>query len=582
MPTAYNCNYNSKKPIFYISSALLITSVIIEPDISNAKEAVDNISSNKKVTTVTNNEFSIPKFFTKKTYNVEMRDGVLLATDVYKPLKSDKYPVVVIRTPYNKNHDDHILNTVERYSNDGYVVVTQDIRGRYSSGGEYEAFRSDGWGDHQDGYDTIEWIANQSWSNGKVCMVGASARGIATYLAAGSNPPHLTCAFAQFAGGDLYDLSYPSGAYRYEFLDGWLTLMREKEQLELLQDHYLYDEIWEPVSLPNRYSEIKVPFFHAGGWFDPLREGNLDAFNGLRENGNESIRDSQWMLFGPWGHVTNDSQEQGDIIFPENSLVDLFAYEKKWVEYWLKGIDNGMMQVPKIQYYAMSATENSDNTTTNIWKTSDTWPPNNTKTTFYLTSNNELQASSVPEYGELSYIYDPTKPIRTIGGNNLVYPGGPKDQSENEDRNDVLVFTSEVLETPLEIAGKITANLFVSSEGIDTDFNVKITDVYPDGRSILITDATARMRNWQSGSIETFMIPGEIYEIDFLIGNTAMTFLAGHQIRVTIASSNYPRYSVNPNIEDMFSTTDYEIVENTVYLNSYYPSSISLPVISSD
>jgi len=509
----------------------------------------------------------------KQTVKLEMADGVALGTDVYQRKGRGPYPTILVRTPYNKNTDTGQVT----YAEDGYAVVIQDVRGRYSSEGDYDAFLSDGWGEAQDGYDTIEWIAAQSWSNGKVCITGSSARGITSYLAAGAVPPHLTCVWAEIGTGDLYPTAYEGGAYRQELISGWLYGLAEGDVVPMVQENYLYSDMWSSVHMPDRYTDVSIPIFGLAGWWDPFREGGLNMFTGVNGYGTENAEDHQWLVVGPWTHGANDTTEQGEFNYPPNSVYDDEVLEAKWFDYWLKGIDNGVLDEPRVRYYLMGA-QGEQEAPGNIWKTASSWPVPATPTAYFLRSDGTL-ATSASTGSPLSYLYDPADPVPTNGGNNLLIPAGPYDQKALESRDDVLVFTGPVLSSPLEITGAVTARLFVSSDAIDTDFTVKMTDVYPDGRSMLVLDGVLRMRSREGSDREVFMTPGTVYEVEVELGSTAMVFNSGHQIRVAISSSNAARYLAHPNVADMFDHAGAIPAHQTLYVDSSRPSSLVLPVV---
>jgi len=298
---------------------------------------------------------------------------------------------------------------------------------------------------------------------------------------------------------------------------------------------------------------------------------------GLQHNGATGARGKQKLLVGPWTHGSWDQTRQGELNFP-NSTRDDLSEARRWFEYWLLGRDNGITSEPAVKYYMMGAVENG--APGNVWRTERDWPPRATVTPFYFRDNGELSTEkSATTQASRGYQYDPKNPIQTQGGKNLLMAAGPYDQRNAESRSDVLIFTTPVLAQPLEIAGKITAKLWVSSSAKDTDFMVKLTDVYPDGRSILVSDGAIRGRHRYSLWRENFMTPDSIYQCEVDLWSTAIIFNKGHRIRAAISSSNAPRFEPNPNTGKPFRADNATVVAtNTLHLDAARPSHLSLPV----
>jgi hypothetical protein len=506
------------------------------------------------------------------TYMVPMRDGVKLATDVYlfPPDTSVQRPTILIRTPYSKRNEmfTHPI-FVWHWIGNGYALVVQDIRGRFASQGIDSLFLDDGWGKRQDGYDTVEWIAQQSWSNGKVGTFGNSATGFTQYLMAGSAPPHLVCQFVEAAGISLYP--YPGGVLLKNLVEVWTKLQGNEYLLPFIFAHSSYDEMWERLDLSTRFDSVNVPIYHWGGWYDAQ---GIEGFAGLQHGGDKGARGKQKLLIGPWTHTNWFNQKQGELTFPPNSTYNDGNEALRWFDYWLKGKNNGIMSEPPVKYYVMGAIESG--APANEWRTASDWPPPSQTTPFYFHANCELTTTPpTATQASLSYQYDPQNPVPNIGG------ADPYDQRFVENRPDVLIFTTPVLEQPLEVVGKITVKLWVSSSAKDTDFMAKLTDVYPDGRSMLVCDGALRARHRYSLREEHFMTPDSIYECKIDLSSTAIVFNRGHRIRVTISSSNSPRFDPNPNTGSPFRADSLTVVAtNTVHLDANYPSHIVLPVTS--
>jgi predicted acyl esterase len=529
-----------------------------------------------------NGGFGISNPYVKTTYMVPMRDGVHLATDVYLPYED--YPphgTILIRTVYNKDNIERYMRgqdyDLEEWVEKGWPFVVQDERGTYASEGK-ESINPGG--DYYDGYDTVKWVAAQPWCNGKIATWGRSAFGNNQYLLAGSNPPNLSCQYVGVATSNIYkDGCYPGGELRRYLLENRLE---EKSFLRILEmENFSLDE-WGEVTLIDKWENVNAPAIHIGGWYDMWTQGTLDAFMGYQYNGGEHGKGNSKLIMGPWAHTQfgYNKSKTGDIRFP-SSQYDTFSrnmFEDMITYYTMDGPDE-YSAYPTVSYYVMGDVDDS-NATVNEWRYSPVWPIPSTKTSYYFHENGLLSTTMPRNYAPLTYQYDPTNPVPTHGGNNLLLSQGSKDQASLEDRTDVLLFTSAVLQKPLEATGPITAKLFVSSDCPDTDFTVKLTDVYPDGRSMLVMDGILRMRNRNGNDHWDFMDAGEIYEITIDLWSTSYVWNMGHQIRVAISSSNSPRFLANPNtVDGIYKNTTYSIAKNTLYMDSSHPSCIILPVI---
>lgn len=511
-----------------------------------------------------------------KTKMVPMRDGVSLATDTY-PLANRTAPTVLFRTPYGR---DGMASTAQALNTNGFAAVSQDMRGFGDSGGEFMMFTDDAWGTRQDGYDTIEWIATNDWSDGQVCMYGASALSISSLLAAGSTPPSLTCLYVLVGTGNLYyDVSYWGGVLRDEMVTNWLDALGQTASYEAVVRHDVDDSFWDPVSLQEQYARVNVPVYSVGGWYDIFSQGNLDIFTGAETSGGDGARGTQKLVMGPWSHASG-GPTVGELTFPDNAILE-WGDELRWFDFWLKGTPNGIDAEAPVRYYLMGdVTESS--TRWNIWKTADFWPVPSTPTVFYLQSGGGLSRSQPPGgVAPSTYVYDPADPVPTVGGNNLVLVSGPYDQRSVESRSDVLIFETPVLTEPLAITGRVKARLWVSTSAVDTDFTVKLTDVYPDGRSMLLLDGIARLRFREGFDREVLAEPGVVYPLDVDLWSTAQVFNAGHRVRVAISSSNASRFKVNPNTGAAIEAEDGTVIEadQSVYHDITRPSQLILPVV---
>jgi len=513
--------------------------------------------------------------FTKETFMVEMRDGINLATDVYLPDGgSPPHGAILIRTPYNKNGSG-----MGNWANNGWPSVVQDCRGRFQSEGIDTIFRDA----HTDGPDTLDWIASQNWSNGKVATIGGSATGIVQYLMAGAGPEELICQYIGAATPNLYTTIYPGGQFRKHMIESWLQSQGSTYVLpELWAQENFSLQYWTNVTLEDNWQDVNVPAVHLGGWYDCFCQGLLDGFMGYQYDGGNGAAGKSKLIVGPWTHVSFGKRLQGQLLYPENAL-DTFSEE-----YWYEILDQYILEEsndfenrPNVVYYVMGDVKNTA-ALGNFWRYADDWPPEHIDDEWYFHENKFLSLNNPGSYSPLTYNYNPSNPVPTKGGTNLdpLLPtlAGPYDQTSVENRADVLLFTSDVLTEPYEATGRIKARLYVSSNCPDTDFTVKLTDVYPDGKSMLICDGILRMRNHNGCDHWEFMNPGEIYEIEVDLWSTSYIWNTGHKIRVAVSSSNYPRYLANPNTKDGINqNTGSNIAENTLYIDSTHPSCIILP-----
>lgn len=503
----------------------------------------------------------------KETYMVEMRDGIKLATDVYLP-GNGKYPVVLIRTPYGREGFEDIAGF---FTKNGYALVVQDIRGTGESEGIFRAFLDDGWNELQDGNDTVEWILKQDWCNGRVAIWGGSAMGIAGYMLVGCR--NIDCALVAIAASNLYEHAmYLGGEFRID-AEEWLKDRKADYMIDVFLQHYNYDNFWKQLDLSTRYDFVETPIYHVGGWFDIFAEGIIDAFVGLQN------KENQKLVMGPWTHEGMFSLKQGDFIFPPNSIFDASQETLKWFDYWMKGIE---FNEPPVKFYMIGecSTENyMAKEEGNEWWYSNEWPPMANKRKLFL-GDGTLGFEKIPNEGYNEYLYNPANPAPTIGGRNLVWEAGPKEQSELEARDDVLVYVTPPLNESIAVAGEIKLHLWISSSCKDTDFVAKLCDVYPDGKSYLISEGILMARHRKSFEREDFLEEGKIYEINVSLGNIAIMFNRGHRIKLFITSSNYPAYERNPNTGDAIRKNEtYEIARNRIYFGGKYDSYIELPII---
>ncbi|MHA1222468.1 MAG: CocE/NonD family hydrolase [Candidatus Heimdallarchaeaceae archaeon] len=558
--------------------ALLISSLIVVTTITTLL-IVFLPSRNQKPGgfnwTIPENSTQTASYF-KVPYMVPMNDGIRLATDVYVPLDiNESLPVILIRTPYDKNE----MELFSFYTQENFIVVIQDFRGFYYSEGEIGLpFFTE----QKDGQDTIKWITKQPWCNGKIGTWGPSALGIAQYLLAPNAPESLKCQMPIVATPDIYKAMFRNGEFRRELAVPWMESNNfPEESLQYIIEHEKLDKFWNIGRIVNNYSDIHMASLHMGGWYDIFTQETIDAYFGYQNFGGEGARGNAKLVMGPWVHTGMFGSPTGEVTFPNQNLGNTLFVTDALFYKWLKDNSTLWDQLPTVTYYLMSSLEENPQHLANRWYQASSWPLNNIPRVYYLHQNASLLlSSSSSSDGQLSFVYNPNYPVETLGGGNLNIQAGIYNQYSIEQRDDVLSFTTPILEEPITIVGQVNVTLFVESNCTDTDFTVKITDVLPDNTSIIVTDTIIRARNRQSLSSWEFMVPGEVYELSFAMDSTAYLFNQGHRLRIDISSSNYPRFETNPNTGDALweNQTTY-VANNTIHLSSTYQTRISLPTV---
>ena len=536
---------------------------------------------------------------------VRMRDGVELSADIYRPDAPGRFPVILSRTPYTKTGGS-TLAIAKFFVSRGYVVVAMDVRGRGDSGGNFAPYVNDG----QDGFDAIEWCAAQDWSTGKIGTIGGSYNGAIQWLTSVKQPPHLAAMIALVTPSDPF-VEWPTGQPLpidiswYHFTSGhvlqnmeavdWKKLywhlpmitMDEamgrpnslwKEEVE----HSKLDAWWEPQRYQNKYDRVRVPVLGMSGWYDDEQVGTPLNFIGMTTKGaDEKIRGSQKMMMGPWPHAINSTSKLGSVDFGAAAVIDMNNYWLRWFDYWLKGIENGVMKEPPVRIFVMGE---------NVWRDENEWPLARTRwTKYYLHSGGHANTASGD--GTLSsaqpaneppdtYTYDPLNPVTFITDASFAQIGGPDDYREIEQRQDVLVYTSEVLTEDLEVCGPVRVKLSAVSSARDTDFMAKLIDVWPNGFAQRLTDGMVRAR-FRSGMDKPALIePGKMYEYDLDLWNTCQTYLKGHRLRLEISSSAFPKYDRNLNTGEPLGMSEKMVTaEQKIHHNREQPSYVILPII---
>ena len=558
-----------------------------------------------------------------------MRDGVVLRANIFRPDDEQaQFPVLLTRTPYGKDiASGHALDPVQA-ARGGYIVVVQDVRGAFASEGEWFPAIHEA----DDGEDTVNWVANLPGSNGRVGMFGGSYVGFTQMAVAqrrvdalraiapmitwdtaesgvltrGGVPElGLTANWTLLRGFDqlirrhrgdrrvlgeaMYRLAgeldrltgggyaeLPLGSYgpldRLDLLDPFAAGIKEPANADYV----------ERFRVTDAYHGRELPALHIGGWYDVFLRGTIRNFLGMRADHPES----QYLLIGPWTHG-NFNHVQGERDFGVASWgglldlrTDLMAYQLQFFDRWLKGKSDAFEGVAPVRYFVMGA---------NVWRDTDSWPPAGaTVEQWYLHSADGARGLSRQTPGDEApdhYIYDPEHPAPTVGGATLLHASlrpGPWDQSAIEQRADVLAFTSEPLAEALEVTGDVHVDLYVSTDAPDTDFVARLVDVFPDGRALAITDGITRMRERDGTgvSLETLRAGG-VYHVSIDLWSTSIVIAPGHQLRVDISSSSFPRWERNLNTgEPSASATLMRPARQTLYHDAEHPSSISLPVMA--
>jgi putative CocE/NonD family hydrolase len=509
-----------------------------------------------------------------------MRDGVKLATDVHKPEGTSPLPVILGRTPYNKNSLDGIgPEAIKR----GFIFVAQDCRGRFASEGENLPFNLDG----PDGFDTLEWIAKQPWCNGKIGTWGGSAGAITQFQMITSGTDKISSQHLTVGAPNLYDVIYINGVFRKALVEDWLRGAQwSSNALPRWVSHPIYDDYWRERDASRQYEHVNAPAMHIGGYWDIFAQATIDAFVGYQEKGGPKARGKQRLVLGPWTHgVLQD--KAGELIFPngKNPPGDL-QDAWKWFDLTLKSNTSNLHVEPAVTYYVIGDV-NDPKAPGNVWRTAEQWPPVKANPTSYFfradrTLSKSEPATTDPVADPLTYIYDPSNPVPTVGGTQLTIPAGPMDQKIVEERPDVLVFTSAPLTNPIEVTGRVRARIWVSADVPDTDFIARLCDVYPDGRSFNLCEGAIRARFRDGRDKETFIEPGKPFALEIDLWSTSVIFNTGHRMRLQIASSSAPGYDPNPNTgAGLRANSETHKANIKLYLDSRHPSQLVLPVVSS-
>ena len=539
---------------------------------------------------------------------VPMRDGVTLSADVYLPPASgqpdERFPVVLMRTPYVKAQ----LRTMESaryFAGQGFAYVTMDVRGRGDSDGVFTPYVNDG----SDGYDAIEWLAAQPWSDGSVGTIGGSYPGRIQWLTALEQPPHLRAMVVLVSPADPFvetptGLPSPMHICWLHYVSGRVNQLMEAvnwlsvyEHLPLLTmdemvgrplprwrsdvAHPQLDDYWEPLRYQSKLDRVSVPVLHISGWYDDEQVGTPANFAGMVERAaTAEARRSQRLLMGPWGHAVNTVSKLGEVDFGPQSLIDLRGEQVRWFNRWLRGRGEGADDAPA-RIFIMGE---------NVWRDEREWPLARTRwIRYYLHSagsansrfgDGSLSPQAPQTEAQDVYVYDPARPAPFITEPTSSQIGGPDDYSAVERRDDVLVYVTEPLSADMEVTGPITVELYAASSAPDTDFMAKLVDVHPTGFTQRLCDGMVRARFRDGMDRPSLIQPGEIYKYTVDCWNTAQVFRAGHRIGLEIASSAFPKYDRNLNTgAPLGQTSEMSVATQRIYHDAEHPSCVILPII---
>jgi hypothetical protein len=553
---------------------------------------------------------------------MQTRDGVTLRADIYRPAGDGPFFVLLQRTPYNK---DSAAVFARKAVARGYMVVAQDVRGRFASEGEWYTFKHE----IDDGYDTVEWAATLPHSNGKVGMFSGSYVGATQMLAAISHPPHLAGICPIVTASNYHEnWTYQGGAFEQWFNESWTsglaqdTINRTVRQganamlgskvLPLSQfpvfnvklapdgaglthslapyfqdwlDHPTYDSYWKQWSIEENYSMIQVPALTIAAWYDIFQGGSLRNYIGLKAHaGTEAARNGQQLMVAIGGH-SGWGRTIGEVDFGPDAPFDENEITLDWYDYLFLGKQNQFANGKPVKIFVMGE---------NKWRDEEAWPLERAKlTSYYLHSAGK--ANSASGDGVLSatvaqtevadkFVYDPANPVPTVGGplccDVTHLAPGPRDQKEVESRPDVLVYSTEPLDSDVEVTGSVTLDLYAISSAVDTDFTAKLVDVWPNGFAQNLTEGILRASYRESTSVAKPIVPGKVYEYKIDMWSTSNVFLKGHRIRLEVSGSNFPRFDRNLNTGKSASTSAVFVkATNTILHDAAHPSALILPVV---
>lgn len=550
-----------------------------------------------------------PRGRIKVFYNflMPMSDGVKLVADLYRPKKVGNYPCILLRTPYGKSNTEHsypLIATI--FASQGYVVIIQDVRGKYGSEGVFFPFLSE----EVDGKDSVQWVAEQDWSNGKVAMWGFSYLGTCAWLSAPNAPRALKTIIPMYCCQNAYTGWIDGGVPYLKDILMWLSRHHGRKgrevphnevdsiilQLPVLQFdkrlkdgidtfkawmyHLHEDEYWQPISVNRRRDEMDIPVLFVAGWFDRFVNNTMDDYQKTISSNPEGKTKHSRLIIGPWGHQPTNT-------FPtiRFGYYSKFRHQFKpmvdWLNHWMKGLKENWDEKFPIDYFMMGKNE---------WRKCRQWPPRDVyEEKLYLYSETKantfhggglLEPEKREESAINTYIYNPEDPVPSIG-NKMLYPNGtdgPRDQKALYNRKDILFYHSIPMQEDFEVAGPITVVLYVASNAVDTDFSAKICDLHPNGKSYFLANGFQRMRFLDSVRATNGIEADKIYRLELMVGQTAHTFLKGHCIELQVSSSDFPNHERNLNTGGSNEGDSEEVkASQTIHLGGSYDSHLILP-----
>lgn len=554
-----------------------------------------------------------------------VRDSTILRSDVYRPARSGRYPVLLGRTQYGKETWGRWIEP-ERTAALGYVVVINDMRGQHASAGEFDPFV---W-DVVDGHDVVEWCARMRWSNGRVGMFGSSSCGFAQLQAAVARPPHLAAiapmqTWSSFGRGSVYD---PGGAFSM-YTQEWALLQvttdpvrridpTRPDRAELVQstsrarweigrwhahlplgqfpalprdvapwyyrwlEHPDADGWWTDRDVAPQLGRIEVPALHLVGWFDRFCRTTVANYLGIAASGGrDGAPPFQRLVIGPWPHGVPVITASGDHHFGPAGDHDVRGDVVRWSDHWLRGLDTGLLEEPPVRLFVLGADR---------WRDEWEWPPSRARPTrYYLRSGGHANSRrgdgrltiSSPATDEAAdaFVYDPPDPTPSVPGR-MTRPWGTADQGPIEDRDDVLCFSTEPLPDDLDVIGPVTARLWAATDARDTDWFIKLVDVHPDGYVYRLCEGMIRARYRESQARQRLLEPGRVHEFEIDLGPIAIRFRAGHRIGVEVASASFPQFDRNMNTGGRFGSETVGVPAiQRVFHDAGRPSHLVLPIV---
>jgi uncharacterized protein len=560
----------------------------------------------------------------QRDVSMKTRDGVTLKADIYRPEGEGPFPVLLERTPYNK---DGAASFAQQAVARGFMVVAQDVRGRYASDGEWYTFKHE----IDDGYDTVEWAAGLPHSNGKVGMWGGSYVGATQMLAAIGHPPHLAGICPVVTASNYHEnWTYQGGAFEQWFDESWTSGLAQdtfarlatqhtnalvgdsvlplnqyplfnsigplvgSELTQKLAPYFLdwlahptYDGYWKQWSIEENYDRIQVPALTVAAWYDIFQGGSLSNYVGLRDHaGNSAARSGQRLLVVIGGHA-GSGRKVGDVDFGPDAAFDENAITLDWYDYLFFGKQNQFSDASHpVRLFVMGKNE---------WRDEPAWPLARARQTrYYLDSSGRANTASGdgalvaarPRRDAVDIlVYDPANPVPTVGGPLCCDPvrlvPGPRDQKDVEARQDVLVYSTQPLDADVEVTGPVMLDLFAKSSAVDTDFTAKLVDVWPSGFSQNLTEGILRasFRGSTRGTPEPTE-PDQINEYKIDLWSTSNVFRKGHRIRLEVSSSNFPRFDRNLNTGTTAAESgEFVKATNTIEHDAAHPSALILPIL---